>query len=195
MTDNDPVCRAKQEFISHNNLVIIRFFDNWDARKTDGQLRGLTHALGWEQFHLPAKNLDPYDPRNVYFQLPQHSLNSLAQDLTTKLKVRAVRVIGDPASSVSKVALTHGLLLVADVERILRESNVDVVIAGDAVEWEAAPYFEDLVTAREAKGLILLGQEASEEPGSREMAAWLKGFVSEVPIEWIPAGEPFWVLT
>ena len=32
-------------------------------------------------------------------------------------------------------------------------------------------------------------------PGSGEVADWLKGFVTEVPIEWIPAGDPFWVLS
>ena len=50
------------------------------------------------------------------------------------------------------------------------------------------------MTAGRAKGLVLLGDEASEEPGSGEMAEWLKGFVTEVPIEWMPAGEPFWAL-
>ena len=194
--DNDSVCRAKQDFISQNKLVIIRFFDNWDARTTDGQLHGLARVLGWDRFHVSATNgADAYDPRNVYFQPPQTSLNNLAQDLKQKLKIHAVRVIGNPTSSVSKVALTHGLLLVADAERILREPDVDVVIAGDVVEWEAGPYFQDLVTARRAKGLILIGDEPSEDPGSGEVASWLKGFVTEVPIEWTPAGEPFWVLS
>lgn len=52
LLDNDPVWQAKQEFISKNNLAIIRLFDNWDARKTDGQLRGLVHALGWNRSRL-----------------------------------------------------------------------------------------------------------------------------------------------
>jgi hypothetical protein len=62
------------------------------------------------------------------------------------------------------------------------------------VEWEAAPYFQDLIAAGKAKGLVLVGNEASEEPGCGEMAAWIKTFVTEVPVEWIPAGEPFWTL-
>jgi hypothetical protein len=28
--------------------------------------------------------------------------------------------------------------------------------------------------------------------GMRVVASWLKTFVSEVPVEWIPAGDPFW---
>ena len=195
LTDNDAVCTAKREFISQNNLVIIRFFDNWDARTSDGQLRGLARALGWDQFHTPGKGgTDPYDPENVYFELLPTSLTGLAQTVQAKLKIKAVRVIGAANSTVRKVALTHGLLLVSDAERILTEPSVDAVIAGDAVEWEAAPYFQDLVTARRTKGLLLIGDEASEDPGSGEVAAWLKTFVSEVPIEWIPAGEPFWTL-
>ena len=54
--------------------------------------------------------------------------------------------------------------------------------------------FSDLAAAQKVKGLVLLGHEASEEPGCGEVAAWLKGFVPEVPVEWIPAGEPFWTL-
>ena len=195
LIESDAVCPTKRDFISQNNLVMIRFFDNWDARPTDGQLRGLVRALGWEQFHTGAKNgTAEYNPRDVYFQLPWVSLASLAHNLKERLRIQAVRVIGDPEASVSKVALTHGLLLVADAERILSEPDVDVVVAGDAVEWEAGPYFQDLVTAKRAKGLILLGDEASEEPGSGEVATWLKGFVNEVPIEWIPSGEPFWTM-
>ena len=171
----------------------MRLFDNWDARKTDGQTRGLSRALGWDSFLLAGQTGEDA-LRNVYFQLPKTSLKNLADETKKKLNVHGMRVIGKPESTVSKIALTHGLLLVADAERILHAPDVDVVIAGDAVEWEAAPYFQDMVAASKAKGLILLGDEASEEPGSGEMAEWLKGFVTEVPIEWIPAGEPFWTL-
>jgi putative NIF3 family GTP cyclohydrolase 1 type 2 len=195
LLDNDAVWQAKQEFISKNNLVVVRLFDNWDARKTDGQLRGLSRALGWDSFHLAGTGEDAYEPRNVSFRLPATSLHSLAESIKQKLSIQGVRVIGKPESTLSKVALTHGLLLVADAERIFREPDVEVVITGDAVEWEAAPYFQDLVAAGKAKGLILLGDEPSEEPGSGEMAEWLKGFVTEVPIEWIPAGDPFWTLS
>ena len=194
LLDNDAVWRVKQEFISKNNLVIIRFFDNWDARKIDGQLHGLSRALGWDSFHVTGGGENAYDPRHVYFRPPKSSLNSLAESIKKKLNVHGLRVIGKPESTISKVALTHGLLLVADAEWILREPGLDVVVTGDAVEWEAAPYFQDLVAAGKTKGLILLGEEASEEPGSGEMAEWLKGFVTEVPIEWISAGDPFWTL-
>ena len=76
----------------------------------------------------------------------------------------------------------------------MKEPNVDVVICGEPVEWEASEYFEDLVAAEMAKGLILLGHEVSEEPGSGEVAAWLRTFLPDTPVEWIPAGEPVWTV-
>jgi hypothetical protein len=40
--------------------------------------------------------------------------------------------------------------------------------------------------------MILIGHWVSEEAGMRLTADWLKPFITEVPIEWISAGEPFW---
>lgn len=196
LLDNDTVCRSKREYISQNTLTIIRFADNWDARTNDGQLRGLAHALGWESHHVSIiGSRDEYDARNLYFQPPIGTLANLADHLMSRLKIRGVRVIGEPSLQIRNVALVHGLLLVAGAEIILRDHPVDAVVAGDAVEWEVGPYFQDLVSAKMCKGLILLGEEASEEPGSGEVATWLKTFIPEVAIEWISAGEPFWTLT
>jgi len=190
--ENDPVCRFKKDFISQNNLLIVHLVDNWDARTTNGQVSGLAHSLGWEQYS--ANKAGEYPAAFGFFQPPQTSLGALVRSVSEKLKIRGTRVIGDASSPVRSVALSPGLLLVARAEQILRTQPVDVVIAGDAVEWEAGPYFQDLVNAKKAKGLVLLGNEASEEPGCGQMATWLKTFITEVPVDWIPAGEPFWTL-
>ena len=44
----------------------------------------------------------------------------------------------------------------------------------------------------ERKALIVLGHIPSEQAGMDECARWLKTFVTEVPVEFIPAKEPFW---
>ncbi len=51
----------------------------------------------------------------------------------------------------------------------------------------------DSVTLGRRKGLIILGHVPSEEAGMKECAKWLKTLVPEVPIEFIPSGEPFWI--
>lgn len=193
--EKDPVWQAKQKFIADNNLVLFRFLDNWDARETDGQLQGLARALGWDRYHVALHPQGPrYAPEDCYFELPTSSLAELSGNIKRKLQLRCVRVIGNPSARVRKIALTHGLLLIPQLEKIMREPGVDVIVAGDTVDWEGAPYAQDLVTAKMAKGMILIGNEASEEPGSAEVASWLKTFIRGVPIEWVPAGEPFWSL-
>lgn len=107
------------------------------------------------------------------------------------MQIHAARVIGDPQLRVTKVALTHGRMMVPDLQKVLREPGVDAVIIGEPIEWEASPYFQDLVASGQKKGLIAIGLGASEEPAGRPTAAWLKSFIPEVPVEWVPGGEPF----
>lgn len=39
--------------------------------------------------------------------------------------------------------------------------------------------------------MIILGHMMSEDHGMQEVAEWLRTFLSEVPIAFIAAGEPF----
>ena len=49
-----------------------------------------------------------------------------------------------------------------------------------------------MLTAGKQKGLIVLGHVPSEERGMEECAKWLKTFITEVPIQYLPGGDPFW---
>jgi putative NIF3 family GTP cyclohydrolase 1 type 2 len=177
----DATYRFKRDFIQSNNLIVWRFFDNWNARKPDGQLVGLARALGWDK------------GVNGYFPLRPATLKETAANIKRTLKMKSIRIIGDPNTRVTKAALSHGMYQVADLERHLEEPGVDLVVIGEPIEWEASPYFADLVASGQKKGLIVLGQEVSEEPGCGEMAVWLKSFLKDVPVEWIPTGEPAWM--
>ena len=69
---------------------------------------------------------------------------------------------------------------------------VDVSIGGEAPESGGhAEYAMDAQALGHSRGVILLGHMMSEDWGMREVADWLRAFVTDVPIEWIAAGEPF----
>ena len=191
--DKDPTYRAKRDYIAANNLVVYRFFDNWSARQPDPQLQGLAKALGWEKFYKPSGGL-PWSTHNGFFEIPPATLKATAQNIKSTLKMKSIRVGGDPDITVRKAALLHGMYWLPDLQKALAEPGVDLVIAGEP-QWEneLCQYSFDLHAAGVRKGLVLLGQQVSEEPGSGELAAWLKSFVKEVPVEWIPAGEPAWM--
>jgi putative NIF3 family GTP cyclohydrolase 1 type 2 len=179
---HDPLFALKQEFMVQHKLVIWRLRDAWDAQPSSAQRRGLARALGWDKYPKAS---------DQYYQVPETTLRALAGEISGRLRIHCARVIGDPRAKVAKVALTHGMITVPDLARVLKEPGVDAVVIGEPVEWEASPYFQDVIASGQKKGLIVIGLAASEEPGCAEMAAWLKSFIEEVPVEWIPAGEPF----
>jgi putative NIF3 family GTP cyclohydrolase 1 type 2 len=73
-----------------------------------------------------------------------------------------------------------------------RTIRVDVFIAGETREWELVEYVRDSITAGNKKALILLGHVVSEQGGMTYCADWLRSFISEVPVEFVPTREPFW---
>jgi putative NIF3 family GTP cyclohydrolase 1 type 2 len=182
--ENDPVLAAKRAFIQEHNLVIWRFHDHWHRMKRDGIEAGMAHALDWGKFQ---------DPGNQYlFAIPETDLEHLSADLKGRLKINVMRVVGDPKLKVNKVALVPGSSGFAKETRALEISDVQVLITGEPREWETVEYVADAATEGKPKALIILGHISSEQAGMEECARWLKTFVSEVPVEFVPAREPFW---
>ena len=182
---NDPVYRRKLEFIASHHMVVFRFHDHWHEpqMKPDGILHGMVSALGWQKFQQPN------DPR--CFVIPETTLSVLSQQLASALKIRALRFVGDPAMKITNVGLLPGAVG-ADRQISLLEQDIQVLIAGEAREWETVEYVRDAVSEHRPKALILLGHVPSEEEGMRYCAEWLRTFITDTPIEFIPAREPFW---
>lgn len=191
--DGDPTYRAKRDYIAANNLIVYRLFANWNARQPDAQLQGLAKAMGWEKYYKPSGGV-PWGTNNGFFEIPPATLKATAQSIKKTLKMKSIRVGGNPDTVVHKAALSHGMYWLPDVQKLMAEPGVDLLIVGEP-QWEneLGPYNFDMADAGQKKGMIVLGQEVSEDPGCGEMAAWLKSFVSEVPIQWIPTGEPCWM--
>jgi hypothetical protein len=187
----DPTYKLKKAYLEQNRLTVLNVRTGWTGRSEDGQLRGLARVLGWDAHYRPQAGMAPWAHGNDRFELPGARFGELAKSVKQQLQARTIRCIGDPQIPVAKVALTHGYFLVSDLEKVLSGPQVDVVIGGEACEWEAGPYFMDLIASGQKKGMILLGSQVSSEPGCGELAAWVRGFVNEVPVEWLPAGEPF----
>ena len=178
--ERDPVYRAKQELIAKNNLVVFRFHDNWHAHRPDLMFTGLAQALG-----LTASAANP-----PLYEVPPTTLDKLARDIQSRLKARTIRVLGRPETKISRIALDPGYANLMGVVHGLAQA--DVFIAGEAREWEGVEYAFDAVAAGQNKALILVGHAMSEDPGMEECAKWLKTFLPGMPVEFIPAGDPFW---
>lgn len=182
--ENDPVLAEKRSFIEKHGLVIWRFHDHWHARKPDGIQAGVAHKLRWEKFQ---------DPANQHlFTVPRTTVEALAAELKARLGIHIVRVVGKPDMQVTRVAMSPGAAGFGSETRALEMPDIEVLVLGETREWETVEYVADAVTEGKHKALIILGHIPSEQAGMEECTRWLKGFVTEVPISFVPSEEPFW---
>jgi putative NIF3 family GTP cyclohydrolase 1 type 2 len=182
--ENDPVLAEKLAFIKEHHLVVWRFHDHWHSRKPDGIETGMVHALGWEAFQ---------DKQNQYFfTIPETTLDKLASELKSKLQLRTMRVVGDPKLKITRLALSPGAAGMQREIGALGIPEIQLLITGESREWETVEYAADAVSEKKNKALIVLGHIPSEQAGMEECTRWLKTFVSDVPVNFVPAAQPFW---
>jgi len=180
--ENDPIYKYKTEFGARNRMVVLRLHDHAHAHRPDFIWTGLARAMGWEggEGSTAAHK----------FSIPSTTLEALASDIQRRTKARTLRVVGDPRANVSTVSVGLGY-------NIPRPTfDVDVTIGGENPEtdgaFDATEYVRDAATLGSSKGQIILGHAISEEPGMEDCATWLRTFITEVPIQFVRAGEPFW---
>ena len=184
MDESDPVLKEKRAFIEQHGLVIWRLHDHWHMRKPDGIQLGMTHALGWEKFQ---------NPENEHlFTLPETTLEKMAADVARRLDTPVVRVVGNPEMKVTKIAFSPGYGGFVSETHALEMENVEVLLVGETREWETVEYAADAVSEGKRKALIIIGHVPSEQAGMEECARWLKTFVKNVPVEFVPTKQPFW---
>ncbi len=184
LTDN-PVYKFKSDFIRDHNMVIFRFHDHWHAHHPDGIATGMMRELGWE------KNVvDPAEPHEFTFLAA--TLGRLTQQIASTLKIRTMRVVGDPALPIRRVAASWGYLSRDPGIQMLARPEIDAVICGEAREWEVVEYAQDAIAAGQKKALIVMGHVKSEQSGMKYCAEWLKSFVPEAPVQFIEEQEPLW---
>lgn len=183
--EGDPVYLAKRQLLDEHSLVVWRYHDQWHDRRPDGVAEGTRHALGW----------DPPGADGLY-DIPPTTLAALASVVGGALGAEAVRYLGDPQQPVRRVGLNLGFCGAERNRRALVQPGLDVLLVGEAHEWEIGEYVADAVTlaaagGAPAKGLIVIGHYPSEEAGSVLLAELLGELVPEVPVTLLRAGDPY----
>jgi putative NIF3 family GTP cyclohydrolase 1 type 2 len=182
---NDPVYKEKIAYIREHHLVVWRFHDQWHLRRPEPMTEAFTAAVGWQKY----QHTD--DP--LFFTLPPTTVNALAQDLQQRLHARIVRVVGDPNLRVTGVAYRPGASGEAKQVQALERDDVQVLVAGEASEWETVMYTQDAQQQHRSKALILLGHSTSETDGMQTAATWLRTLFPALPIQYVNSGEPYWL--
>jgi len=183
LSTDDPVAKAKRDYIEKNRLVIFRLRDHWQSRKENDMVTGLAAALGWSAHRVKSTD--------TVYELPKATAEATVALIRSKLNLRAgLRAVGDRKATIRRVLLFPGSMTPTIMWQ--RYTEVDMIVAGEVREWENTHYAADMFAAGEKRALVTTGRVASEEPGMRLCAEWLKSVVKEVPAKWIGVGDPYW---
>lgn len=180
---DDPVFRQKMDFIKKNGLVIFRFHDHIHMTQPDGIYAGMIEQLGLESYSV--------DGSLTNYKLPKQSVKQYSETLKKQLGLTTVRVIGNPNMEFTKMMLAVGAPGGQRHIQMLGSNDVEVLVAGEANEWETYSYANDASYQGKKKAVIFVGHVKSEEAGMKYCAKWLQGFISGVPIHFIANGPNF----
>jgi putative NIF3 family GTP cyclohydrolase 1 type 2 len=184
VVSGDPLYQTKLALLKKHNIVVFRMHDHMHSQRPDFTYVGSARLIGLESRYETA-------PGSHRFVIPETTLGALAADVQKRSGARALRVVGNPDARVSRIQLGVGYATPP-----VNNAEIDVVISGEQQETDGVldspEYVLDAATLGIAKGWIMLGHAISEEAGMLEMAEWIKGFVPEVPVQLVKAGEPVW---
>ncbi len=183
--ESDAVTAAKLKFITEHHMVVWRFHDYAHRMRPDIIMTGVVRALGWQSFQDHAVSWR--------FRMPATTLAVLADSIRRKLGAHAMRVVGDPTLSVTDVMLVPGAAGFPAHRLAMRDSTVQLLVIGEAREWETVEYIDDAIAAGQRRALIIIGHIPSEQPGMEDATRWLQSFVKEVPVGFVGAKDPFWI--
>lgn len=143
----------------------------------------MVEQFGWKPYQSTT------DP--LHFTLPPTTVGKIASALQARTRARAIRVVGEPAMAVTKVALLPGASGSEKQIKQLEQDDVQLLVVGESREWETVPYVVDAAAEGRDKALIILGHEISEEAGMDECARWLKTLFRECRSSSFPQASHF----
>jgi putative NIF3 family GTP cyclohydrolase 1 type 2 len=175
--------KLKTEYIQKNDMIVWRDHDHMHTMRPDFTVVGELRSVG-------IKGGESANMRPGIMTIPETTFGEFAAQVKRVSGFRAIRCAGDPKATVSKVLVGPGY----GTPRITPE--VDVVIGGEQQEadggFDNVEYVLDAASLGMAKGVIMLGHVVSEQAGMEDYAMWLRTFIHDVPIQFVPAEEPFW---
>jgi putative NIF3 family GTP cyclohydrolase 1 type 2 len=179
----NPLYLKKAEFIQKNGMVIWRDHDGMHAMKEDYTVTATLRAIGVKG----GENSNMHPPALPF---PETTLGEFASEVKRVSGIRAIRCVGDPKAKVGNVLFGPGYA----TPRMTPDT--DVVIGGEQQEadggFDNVEYVADAASLGIPKGLLMLGHVVSEQPGMGDFARFLQTFIKGVPIQFVPAEEPFW---
>jgi putative NIF3 family GTP cyclohydrolase 1 type 2 len=191
---DDAVVKAKRAFINANKMMVYRYGAAWDNFRPHAQSAALARALGLTPHLREPVNRE----RGVMCDVPRTTLAALARTASAKIHANSCRTIGDPSTSVTRVAVLAGETDPKEaLSQLLADRSTDGLIAGgggvvDEVDG-AISWFQDLMATGRRIAALIVGYGPSQDPGCEDLARFVKTVFPDLPVDWWPVHDPSWI--
>lgn len=189
--EGDPVYEQMIRLMEEHQIAVWRNHDHMHSAPKDEIMIGVLKALGWEDY----AEKDTFRFRQVIW-IPEMTLRELGVYLKERLHLSAGRIVGDPEAKVSRIAFCAHIFPSWDEKeqeptKLAGQKDIDVLIPGELIDWTVVPYIRDAAQLGMNKAIIQVGHFNLEEPGMQYMAEKMAGLVPELPVYFIPSGDPY----
>lgn len=164
------VYKKKYDLLTSHDIAIFRYHDYIHRRFPDPITAGLVKQLGWDNEHVE------HQPHSAIVTLTTpYSVKDAITHIKQRLQLPNVRVSGSLETTISKIGLLVGYRGgITNALPLLKQEALDLLIVGEAQEWETAEYFADCYAIGLQKTMITIGHMPSESYGMQLLAQQLQ---------------------
>ena len=182
---DDPVTQAKLALVSESDMLIYRYHDHMHGKAVDEIPEGELHYLGLEGILEKSQ----YNASSIFTLDNPITAKEVMNRIESRLGVKHARVVGSIDKEVTRIAACFGTP--AGVFQLLKQEDIQLVITGEACEWQLCEYARDAASLGFNKSLIVMGHIASERDGMRLLTERLKAKYLDVEFDYFESGEVY----
>lgn len=187
--ENDEVFQEKFALLKKHGIAIWRDHDHLHAHKPDGIFQGVMTELGLQDYYVRTE----YESFRI-FRLPKTTVRELCLYLKDKLGLNGVRVIGNVNAEISTVAFVGHIYAPPEERptRFVNESDVDVLIPSELIDWTTASYMRDAGQLGKNKAILHIGHMNSEELGMKWAVNWIGELIDHrLPVTFVRSADMY----
>lgn len=179
-----PVGKAKRALIEQTGLTVYRYHDHPHAAPMDLICEGELKALG-----LAGRLTGKSEHGSYHYTLDEPMTpRALAARVEKMLGIAHVRICGAADEPCTRLTLCWGAPW-GVFDEIVGEA--EIVLAGEACEWQAGEYARDAAQLGFRKALLILGHCGSETDGMEHVAQLMQEKLPQLEIRHFRSGEVY----
>ncbi|NLX95887.1 MAG: Nif3-like dinuclear metal center hexameric protein [Rhodopirellula sp.] len=185
--ERHPTAKAPNQrrlaLIAARGLSVYRYHSNWDWAPRFGMVDMLARLMELGE-QAAGPRVAPV------YRIGPTTVGELLRRARSVLQTGPLRVVGDPARTVTRVAICHGGFgQMFTFPEVARDAGAELALFGEMLDYTIRYCVEIDLAA------IELGHYRSEHPGMQGMADFLRQRIAqEIPVECLPSHEPWRLL-